>query len=160
ASGQIVHAIVTHTESSSRQHAIDCHPMCGDIARTEAAMSQFEDRVLGLVARSDYRPITLKAMSRQFKIGPDDYAEFRSVVKGLVKAGRLDMGKDKTLAKTSEKGAIVGTFRRTSKGFGFVRPKASQGRANDIFIPPDAGLDASTGDEVAVRIMKRSHTPG
>jgi ribonuclease R len=36
----------------------------------------------------------------------------------------------------------------------------SEGRANDIFIPPDAGLDASTGDEVAVTITKRPHEPG
>jgi ribonuclease R len=123
-------------------------------------MSQYEDKVMGLVARPDYRPLTLKAMSRRFKVGADDYAEFRSAVKGLVKAGRLDVGKDKTLRKASEKGAIVGTFRRTSKGFGFVRPAKSEGRANDIFIPPDAGLDASTGDEVAVQVTRRSHTPG
>jgi ribonuclease R len=123
-------------------------------------MNHYEDKVLGLVARPDYRPITLKAMSRRLKVGVEDYAEFRSAVKGLVRAGRLDLGKDKTLSKASEKGAIVGTFRRTSKGFGFVRPSKSEGRANDIFIPADAGLDASTGDEVAVQITKRAHTPG
>src|SRR4051812_8884410 len=121
-------------------------------------MSHYEDQVMGLVARSDYRPITLKAMSRRFHVGPDNYAEFRAAVKGLVKEGRLDLGKDKTLTKASEKGAIVGTFRRTSKGFGFVRPKSSEGRTNDIFIPPDAGLDASTGDVVAVKVVKRAHT--
>src|SRR5947207_15209219 len=119
--------------------------------------SQHEDTVRGLVARDDYQPITLKAMSRRFKGGPEDYADFRAAVKGLVRAGRLDMAKDKTLRKSSakEKGAILGTFRRTAKGFGFVRPAKAEGRANDIFIPADAGLDASTGDEVAVKITKR-----
>ena len=123
-------------------------------------MSHYEDKVLGLVARPDYRPLTLKAMSRRFKVGVEEYAEFRSAVKGLVKAGRLDVGKDKTLRKAGAPGAIVGTFRRTSKGFGFVRPAKAQGRGHDIFIPPDAGLDASTGDEVAVAITRRAHTPG
>ena len=72
------------------------------------------------------------------------------------------MAKDKTLSKPSDssKGTIVGTFRRISKGFGFVRPEHSQTKDKDIFIPPDAGLDASTGDVVAVKIMKKSHTPG
>src|SRR4051812_21237681 len=112
-------------------------------------MPDFADKVLGLVARDDYKPITLKAMSRRFGVGPEDYADFRATVKGLVKEGKLDLAKDKSLSRPSEKGATVGTFRRSSKGFGFVRPKGSvgQGRLNDIFIPPDASLDASTGDE-------------
>ncbi len=125
-------------------------------------MSHYDDKVLGLVARSDYRPITLKAMSRRFAIPPEDYPDFRSAVKSLVREGKLDLAKDKTLSKPTEtsKGTIVGTFRRASKGFGFVRPHESTGRDKDIFIPPDAGLDASTGDIVAVKIMKRASTPG
>src|SRR4051794_15267705 len=126
-------------------------------------MSHYEDKVLGLVARDDYRPITLKAMSRRFQVGVEDYAEFRSAVKNLVRDGRLALGKDKTLMKPADagpKGLIVGTFRRSSKGFGFVRPQKAEGKDKDLFIPPDAGLDASTGDIVAVKIMKRAHTPG
>src|SRR4051794_3071145 len=125
-------------------------------------MSHFEDKVLGLVAREDYRPITLKAMSRRFQVGVEDYADFRSTVKGLIRDGKLELGKDKTLSKPAAgaRGLVVGTFRRTSKGFGFVRPQKSEGRDKDIFIPPDSGLDASSGDLVAVKVMKRSHTPG
>jgi ribonuclease R len=123
-------------------------------------MAEFADKVLGLVSRADYKPMTLKAMSRHLKVETEDYPEFRSTVKRLVRDGKLDIAKDKTLTKASEKGAIVGTFRRSAKGFGFVRPYRSEGRTNDIFIPPDAGLDASTGDEVAVKIVKRAHSPG
>ncbi len=125
-------------------------------------MSQYDDKVLGLVSRPDYRPLTLKAMSRRFQVDAEDYAEFRSVVKGMVREGRLEIAKDKTLTKPTEsaKGLVLGTFRRSSKGFGFVRPKDSQGKDKDLFIPPDAGLDASTGDLVAVKVMKKAHTPG
>ncbi len=125
-------------------------------------MIYFDDKILGLVAREDYRPITLKAMSRRFEVRVEDYPAFRSAVKALVKQGKLDMAKDKTLSKPSDssKGTIVGTFRRSSKGFGFVRPEHSQTKDKDLFIPPDAGLDASTGDVVAVKVMKKSHTPG
>lgn len=125
-------------------------------------MSHYDDKVLGLVAREDYRPITLKAMSRRFAVGVEDYAEFRAAVKALVRDGQIDQAKDRTLTKaaTTHKGMLVGTFRRSSKGFGFVRPQKSEGKDNDVYIPPDGGLDASTGDVVAVKIMKRSHTPG
>ena len=123
-------------------------------------MPEFEETILTLVAREDYKPITMKAMSRRFEISGEDYPAFRTTVKQLIKDGKLDIGKDKTLSRAAVKGAIVGTFRRGKRGFGFVRPHRSEGRANDIFIPPDAGKDASTGDEVAVKIVKRSRTPG
>ena len=125
-------------------------------------MSPYDDKILGLVAREDYRPITLKAMSRRFAVGVEDYAEFRAAVKALVREGQIDQAKDRTLTKAAagQKGLLVGTFRRASKGFGFVRPQKATGKDNDVYIPPDGGLDASTGDVVAVKIMKRSHTPG
>ena len=125
-------------------------------------MIYFDDKVLGLVSRDDYRPVTLKAMARRFEVGAEDYPTFRSAVKALIKQGKLDMAKDKTLTRPAEasKGTIVGTFRRSSKGFGFVRPEKSLNKDKDLFIPPNASLDASTGDSVAVKVMKKSKTPG
>jgi ribonuclease R len=123
-------------------------------------MADFEEKILALVARVDYKPITMKAMSRRFEIGGEDYPEFRSTIKRLISAGKLDIAKDKTLSRAMVKGAVVGTFRRSARGFGFVRPHRAEGRANDIFIPPDAGRDAASGDEVAVKIVKRSRAAG
>ena len=45
-------------------------------------MADFADRVLKLVAEPDYKPITLKAMSRRFEVAADDYAEFRAAGQG------------------------------------------------------------------------------
>ena len=127
-------------------------------------MADFAARVMELVAKPDYQPVTLKAISRRLKVAVEDYAEFRATVKGLVRDGKLDVGRAKTLSKPAAAGAglVVGTFRRSSKGFGFVRPKGNKGadRAADIYIPPHAGLDASSGDEVAVRVTRKPHTPG
>ena len=53
------------------------------------------------------------------------------------------------------KPGIVGTFRRTSKGFGFVRPlktAAAAGRDMDIFISAEDSADAASGDIVRVKI--------
>src|SRR5262249_400992 len=51
-------------------------------------------------------------------------------------------------------------FRRSAKGFGFVRPHSTASRSDQIYISPDASGDASSGDEVAVKITKRSRRPG
>jgi len=124
-------------------------------------MSDYADKVLGLVGRPDYKAITLKAMSRRFEVGPEDYAEFRSAVKGLVKEGRLDLGKDKTLRLPAvQAGTITGVFRRSQKGFGFVRPHKSREKSDQIFIPANASKDASSGDEVVVKVVKKPKGPG
>lgn len=118
------------------------------------------DKVLDLVAAADYKPLTLKAISRRLGIAAEDYSSFRSAVKGLLKDGRLEIGKDKRLSKPHTKGMIIGTFRRSAKGFGFVRPLKSQEKTDQIFIPIEQSRDASSGDEVAVKITKRPKTPG
>src|SRR4051812_49023332 len=123
-------------------------------------MPDYATKVLTLVNEPDYRPITLKAISRRFEVGPEDYAEFRAAVKGLIRNGQLDMAKDKTLRKPDAKGAIIGLFRRSAKGFGFVRPHTSAEKSDQIYIPPAAGRDASSGDEVVVKIVKRPKSPG
>src|SRR5207302_7807874 len=54
-----------------------------------------------------------------------------------------------------------GIFRRTGSGFGFVRPKAVDGHAGPEILMREAGaLDASTGDEVLVRITRKPTRPG
>jgi ribonuclease R len=129
-------------------------------------MSDYDTRILGLVGRPDYQPLTAKAIFRRFELGPEEYPDFRRAVKALVRSGQLSIAKDKTLSKPreSDKGLVLGTFRRSSKGFGFVRPlkpkPGREGREADIFIAADDTRDASTGDEVAVKITKRPHTPG
>jgi ribonuclease R len=123
-------------------------------------MNTFEERILKLVAQPDYKPLTLKAMSRRMDVGPDEYADFRGTVKGLIKDGRLEIAKDKRLSRPKTEGAVIGVYRRSPKGFGFVRPHLAKEKSDQIFIPVNAGRDASTGDEVVVKITKRAKGPG
>ncbi|WP_165248580.1 ribonuclease R [Paludisphaera soli] len=123
-------------------------------------MSSFTDRVLQLVAEPSYKPRTIKALSRHFQIGPDDYAAFRGEIKGLIREGKLEVGRDKTLTKPETSGAIIGVFRRSPKGFGFVRPHGLKAKEDAIYIPAEAAGDASSGDEVAVKIVKKSRREG
>jgi ribonuclease R len=125
-----------------------------------AAMTEFAERVLKLVSQPDYRPLTVKAMSRRFEIDPKDYSDFRATVKALVQQGKLDLGKDKTLRRPEQSGLAIGLFRRTAKGFGFVRPHTASPGSEPIFIPAGATRDASSGDEVAVKIVKPARRRG
>lgn len=123
-------------------------------------MSEFADKVLGVVGRADYKAQTLKALAKRLEIGAEEYSGFRSAVKTLIREGRLELGKDKSLRKPGAEGALIGLFRRSAKGFGFVRLKNARDKADQIFIPANASKDASSGDEVVVKITKRPKGPG
>lgn len=59
--------------------------------------------------------------------------------------------------RRSTKKTLTGVFRRTSGGFGFVRPSGDKkpvDRSLDVYIPRGKSLDAASGDLVAVRIRK------
>ena len=87
-------------------------------------------RVLGFVSRPDYRPMTVKALSRAFGIDPatsTPTSAGRSSAwsrrgKLVVAQGQDDREGRRGREEGRRQGAIIGTFRRTSKGFGFVRP--------------------------------------
>ena len=133
----------------------------GDLLRGLLAMAEFAARVLKLVAEPDYKPITLKAMSRRFEV---DRRRLRRVPRGGQGAGqggeaRPGQGQDAAQARSG------GADRRRCSA---ARPRASGSsgrtptadRSDQIYIPPDASGDASSGDEVAVKITKRPRRPG
>jgi len=123
-------------------------------------MADFAECVMRRVAEPEYKPVTLKALSRQLEVAADDYAEFRATVKRLIQEGKLDLAKDKTLHRPDRAGMMIGLFRRSARGFGFVRPLSPGGDNDQIFIPAEAARDASSGDEVAVTITRRSRRAG
>ena len=54
------------------------------------------------------------------------------------------------------KNVVIGTFRRTSKGFGFVRPQGAKrgDKAGDVYIPASSTMDAADRDVVRVRLSR------
>jgi ribonuclease R len=125
-------------------------------------MDELSQRVLALFDEPDAAGITLKVIAKRFQVDDEGYAALRAAVKSLIRMGKLELGKDKGLTKLKPRdGTVVGTFRRSAKGFGFVRPAQGAGpmtgaKTDAIFIPPDASRDASTGDEVLVKITRNA----
>ena len=98
--------------------------------------------------------MTLKAMSRDLaRASPTITPSFVAIVKRPDPGGEAARSaKDKTLSLPDRSGMIVGLFRRSAKGFGFVRPHSADRGIDQIYIPQEATRDASSGDEVAVKI--------
>lgn len=68
------------------------------------------------------------------------------------KPGKPSLGKD-----------LVGVFRRNPRGFGFIRPKGSEGKDReevDVYIPANRAGNASSGDLVRFELIRSSDHQG
>jgi ribonuclease R len=123
-------------------------------------MPTLEDQILAALAKKNYEPLKPKALARKLGIPSDRYADFRRALRGLLKEQRIETGKNHTLRPTQPHGTVTGVFRSTSAGFGFVRPHAVEGHTGpEIYIPQGKALDAVTGDEVLVRLLRKPSRP-
>jgi len=138
-------------------------------------LNELTDRILAHVYADNYQPVKQRTIAKQLSIGPDDEPLLKKAVKKLVKKGRLAYG-DKHLIfpvvdsqavaarppaepqRPQRKSNVTGSFTRTSKGYGFVRPHGTdraEGRNFDIFIPQEDTRDAADGDVVEVSLSHR-----
>jgi ribonuclease R len=119
-----------------------------------------EEQILSAVARKNYQPLKPKALARKLGLSAKEYSQFRWTLRELTKQGRLIIGKNHTVRPPPPHGTVTGIFRRTSAGFGFVRPHVIDGQAGaEILIREENSLDAVTGDEVLVRITRKPSRP-
>ncbi len=123
-------------------------------------MANLEEQIISVLARKSYQPLKPKALARKLGLPPSRYQEFRHALRSLVKMNRAEIGKNHTVRPTQPHGTMTGTYRRTTSGFGFVRPHAIDGHAGpEILIREGNALDASTGDTVLVRITRKPTRP-
>ena len=122
-----------------------------------------EELVLRHVQSPGYQPVKPRVIAKQLGLPEEQYRDLRRAIKGLVKSGKLAWGRKHLVTTPDQAPArpdrllITGEFRRTAKGYGFVRPlgtPAATGRAEDIFIPARRTADASSGDIVKVRLQR------
>jgi ribonuclease R len=121
-------------------------------------MPDFTEQILAAVGRKSYEPLKPKALARKIGVPQKLYGQFRNTLRELVRQGRVQFGKNHAVRPAGQHGTVVGVYRRTSSGLGFVRPHVVEGKAGaDIAIPEDASLDASSGDEVLVKVLSKGH---
>jgi ribonuclease R len=139
-----------------------------------------EARVLQLVFGESYRASKPKRIHKLLGLPEEDYGLLRRTLKRMVQQGKVVYASNHLIlrpdriqvdtssparpektaktdkASTSKAKVVLGTFRSTSRGFGFVRlnePDAEK-VSDDVFIPANATLSAMDGDRVQIRLAK------
>ncbi len=122
--------------------------------------NNLQRKVLRLVGSDHYKPSKPRSIAKQLKLGDDEERPLKKAIKALVKQGRLAWGPKHLVVKAELKqrhDEVVGLFRRTAAGFGFVTPTGSTvtDRSEDIYVPKQKTLDAADRDIVRIRISRR-----
>jgi len=123
------------------------------------------DNILKTMRSHRYHPMRLRRLARFFDVAEDDYAEFRSLIKQLIREGEIHEVRGKLRVprrkRPRKKGdrTLEGRFSLSERGFGFVEPAEDEADGptggEDLFIPPGRTLDAVTGDTVLAEVEGR-----
>ncbi len=127
---------------------------------------EIERAVVQWVQRPNYRPVKPRVLAQQLKVPKAAWPEVKKAIKRLVARGEIAYGSNHLVqaAKPDKppSNRLIGVFRRAEGGFGFVRLRGaatSETEVRDVFIPEDKAGDASTGDVVAVRLLRQGGRP-
>jgi ribonuclease R len=115
---------------------------------------RYKRQLMQHLQHDDYKPKVVEALAEELRI--DDAVVLAEEVQQLVDAGELavdDAGRVRLPSLGDMGGEIVGEFKGTDRGFGFVKPR-SKTREGDVFIPPGSTLDAMSGDIVRVAVSR------
>jgi ribonuclease R len=113
--------------------------------------------ILDALSRKNYVPVKPKTLARQVGVSNSQYAEFRAALRELIKAGKVTFGRNHSVRPAMSATAAdtkSGVFRQTSSGRGFVRPHDG---TPEIAVAEGRSIDATTGDEVLVQILRKAH---
>lgn len=119
-------------------------------------MGRIHDQILQALNKKNYKPLKTRELARKLGHGGGSFSSYREALNDLVSQGRVEITPGHTIRKAGPQGTVVGTFRASSNGGGFVRPHAIEGdQPPDIRIFPEHSHDAATGDIVLVQILRK-----
>ena len=110
-------------------------------------------KIISHLGHRDYRPVKPSELAKSLGVKPDEFETFRNAFEQLKTEGLVIIGSKNLVSLPPVAGRIFGTFRATTKGFGFVTPIEPNSHG-DLFIPAEFTADAMTGDTVTAKVVK------
>jgi ribonuclease R len=111
-------------------------------------------KIIRHLGHRDYRPVKPAELAKSLGVKPDELETFKKAFEQLRAEGLVIIGSKNLVSLPPVSGRIFGTFRATTKGFGFVTP-IEPGSHSDLFIPAGFTADAMTGDTVTAKVVKK-----
>lgn len=121
---------------------------------------RFKKRLLTHLRHEAYRPSSIDQLADDLRIPEGDRDLFAQAVEQMRNAGDVVVGAADIVRLPPMGKEVIGQFRGTSKGFGFIIPEDVT-RHGDLFVPPHSVGEAITGDRVRAEVQElRNPKPG
>jgi len=114
---------------------------------------KYRSRLLTHLGHETYTPAPPEVVARDLRVPTDEFPEFMQAIRALADGGDIVYSKDHNLTLPKMGDEVVGTLRKNVKGFGFIKTSKPTIHG-DLFVPPDAMLDALTGDTVRAKVVQ------
>ena len=117
---------------------------------------RFHDPIINFLSDQEGAPMRVADLAERLGVPPEDRQEFEQAVEQLAAAGRVvwGVGQGRVIALPPMGNRVMGIYKQTSRGFGFVIPDEINAHG-DLFIPPNENADAVTGDYVVAKVVVR-----
>ncbi len=122
-----------------------------------------EERILKLLDRPGYTPMTPPELLRMLGLGPAQQRELQQALSGLERAGAIARIKGDCYARPLDADLVPGRIRMNRQGRGFLQP--DDPKLKEIVVPDHATSTAFNGDRVLVRrdvrpvVIRKGETP-
>jgi ribonuclease R len=110
------------------------------------------DKIIAFLRDAASRPLKIRELAKQLKVGEDDYRAFRRMIKELERDGAIIRLRNSRYAPVQSQNMITGRLAVTSSGFGFV---SAEGLDLEVFIPATSLGSAHHTDRVLVKVTSR-----
>src|SRR5438876_2802671 len=105
-------------------------------------MAELVEQLMGLLRKRNYEPMRPRELARRLGLNKARFGELKLALRDLLKEGRIEVAPNHTIRPRHAHGSVVGAFRRTSLGIGFVRPHPVEGKTGpEVRIREDDALD-------------------
>lgn len=114
---------------------------------------RFKQRILDYLSDESHKAPKPDALGKALGISEDELDIFDESIQLLIASDYLTQDDEQRLRLPRFSDEVIGQFRMTSRGFGFVLPDHPY-REGDLFVPRGNTSDAMTGDRVRARVMR------
>lgn len=115
-----------------------------------------KEKILAFMRNKAYKPLTADDLAEQMELKGSELAEFWPLLQELESTAAVIKTRFGKYGVPERMNLVVGRLSATNKGYGFVIPEGPEDSDQpDVFIPPDAMMNAMHKDRVVARIHRQ-----
>jgi ribonuclease R len=115
---------------------------------------RYTGRIIDHLTHDTYRPSDADELARQMRVPDEDRERFGLALEKLSAEKKVEITRDGRVRLPAFDDEITGSFRLTSRGFGFIVPDVPT-RYGDLYVPLGNTANAISGDRVRASVLQR-----